>query len=117
MKNGHILDKDTVARELAIRHFQLEEGLTRVFHLTGTETAEVLSGELIMLLEVSTSTVPTGVMPLYFRAAPTSGMPYRSVIIEVMPTEFDKIRANELKLPNGWTIGEEIARSIEFAEA
>ena len=64
----------------------------------------------IKLLEVNADTAPSGVMPLHFGPAPAGGIPYPSVIVEVTPDEFERIRAHELKLPDGWTIGEEYPR-------
>jgi hypothetical protein len=49
-------------------------------------------------------------MPLYFGPMPGGGIPYPSVIAEVTPDEFDRIRLQELKLPDGWTIDEEYPR-------
>ena len=52
-------------------------------------------------------------MPLYFGPVPSSGIPYASVIVEVTPDEFERIRVQELKLPDGWTIGEEYPKGSE----
>ena len=56
------------------------------------------------------NTVESGVMPLHFGPAPASGIPYSSIIVEVTPSEFEKIRTHELRLPDGWEIGEELPR-------
>lgn len=109
--------KESAARELARRHYQVEAGLTRVFRLTGSAAAEMRPSEPIKLLEVNAATVPSGVMPLHFGPAPASGIPFPSVIVEVTPAEFDKIRTEEIKLPKGWVIGEEIARPIDAGES
>lgn len=100
--------KDEAARELARRHFQVEDGLTRIFRIEAV--AEVSENEPIKLLEVNTATVPSGVMPLHFGPAPGSGIPYPSIIVEVTPAEFEKIRSNELKLPDGWKLGAELPK-------
>ena len=52
-------------------------------------------------------------MPLQFGPAPASGVPYASVIVEVSPSEFQKLQSNELKLPEGWSIGEEFPRPTD----
>ncbi len=49
-------------------------------------------------------------MPLHFGPAPASGILFPSIIVEVTPEEFDRIKRNELKLPKGWTIGEELPK-------
>ena len=56
------------------------------------------------------NTVPSGIMPLQFGPAPSSGIHYSSVIVEVTPDEYSKLRSGELKLPEGWTLGEEIPK-------
>lgn len=49
-------------------------------------------------------------MPLHSGPLPTHGIPYPSVIVEVTPAEFARIQSDELRLPPGWTIGEELPR-------
>ena len=67
--------------------------------------------ERIILLEVNSNTVPAGIMPLHFSPVPSAGIHYHpSVIMEVTPDEFEKIQTGELKLPNNWTMGEEIPK-------
>ncbi len=105
--------KDEAARELAKKHFEVEAGLTHIFRITGAPEAEVRPGEPIKLLEVNAATVPSGVMPLHFGPAPASGILYPSVIVEVTPEEFEKIKSKELKLPRGWMIGEEFPKPVD----
>ena len=99
--------KDEAARTLASRHFEIEEGMTRIFRLRAAAGAEDRQDEPIKLLEVNAATVPSGIMPLHFGPAPASGVPYLSVIVEVTPDEFKRIESAELSLPNDWRIGEE----------
>ena len=102
--------KSEVARYLAECHFEVEDGLTQIFRLNGTREAELREAEPIKLLEVHEGTVQAGILPLYFNASTT--VQYPSVIIEVTPAEFDRIRTQELALPNGWTLGEELPRPV-----
>jgi len=101
---------DQAAKELANRHYELEAGLTQIFRITDKAESQVLPAYPIKLLEVNENTVESGVMPLHFGPAPASGIPFSSIIIEVTPNEFKKIQSNELKLPEGWEIGEELAK-------
>jgi hypothetical protein len=103
-------EKAEVAKELARRHYQIEDGLKQVIRFSGAIHVEVVRGEPIKLLEVNENTVPSGVMPLYFGPAPADGIPYPSVIVEVTPDEYEKIKAQELKLPKGWETAEELAK-------
>jgi hypothetical protein len=98
-------DKHEAARKLAQAHYLVEQGLVSVFRLTGPAETEA---EPIKLLEVNRDTVPTGIMPLGFDAAPDRGIPFPSIIVEVTPDEYEQIRSGALALPNGWQIGDEI---------
>ncbi len=110
-------EKAEVAKELAKKHYQAEAGLQRIFRLTGSAEVEVRPVEPIKLLEVNSNTIPSGVLPVQFGPAPASGIPYPSVIVEVSPEEFQKIQTEELKLPKGWQIGEEMPRPLDDAGA
>jgi hypothetical protein len=92
---------------LADAHYDIEPGITRIFKLRDKPEVEDLSSSPIKLLEVNADTVPSGIMPLYFGPVPGSGIPYPSVIVEITPDEFQRLQVQELKLPDGWTIGEE----------
>jgi hypothetical protein len=94
-------------------HDQAEAGLQAVFRLTGSAEVEVRPIEPIKLLEVNTNTVASGVLPVQFGPAPASGIPYPSIIVEVSPEEFEKIKTKELKLPKGWQVGEEMPRPAD----
>lgn len=102
--------KDEVAKKLAAAHYSIEPGIIRIFQLREDEEAEALASTPIKLLEVNELTSPSGVMPLYFRPSPASGIPYSSVIVEVTPDEFEQIRSSILPLPTGWSIAEELPR-------
>jgi hypothetical protein len=106
-----MVTKDETAKELAKIHFEVETGLSRVFRITGSAETEINPFEPIILLEVNTNSVLSGVMPLQFGPAPASGVFYPYIIVEVTPEEYQKIQLGELTLPVGWTIGEEVIAS------
>jgi hypothetical protein len=103
--------KDEEARELAEKHYQVEAGLTRVIRISRSASVEICPDEPIKLLEVNENTVPSGIMPIQFGPSPASGLDYPTVIVEVTPDEYEKIRTGELRLPDGWTLGEEIPKT------
>jgi len=105
--------KDEEALELARKHYEVEAGLTQIFRITGSADNEVSPNEPIKLLEVNENTVPSGIMPIQFGPSPASGLHHPSIILEVTPDEFQKIRNHELELPNGWEIGDLIPRPGE----
>ena len=97
--------KDDEARRLAEVHYEVEPGMTHIFRIIGIDEAEVCPEEPIKLLEVNENTVPVGIMPLGFAPVPEHGIHHQSIIVEISPDEYEKIRSNELDLPRGWTIG------------
>jgi RNA polymerase subunit RPABC4/transcription elongation factor Spt4 len=104
-------DKANTARELARRHYGIEEGLTSVFrYSSGSAKVEASPAEPIKFLEVNAATIPTSVMPLQFGPVPASGIHFPSVIIEVTPDEYRQIQAKELQLPAEWDLSEELPK-------
>jgi len=106
--------KDEEARFLAEAHYQLEDSLSEIYWMVGPDEAERAPTEPIKLLEVNANTVPSGVLPLGFGPSPASGLHYSSIIVEVTPDEFQKIRSGseDFRLPHGWTIGPLIPRPL-----
>ncbi len=101
--------KDQVAARLAETHFLFESGIRHIFRIR-SDAAEDAQAEPIKLLEVNADTVPTGITPVYFAPRASRDIPYPSVIIDVTPEEFARVQADELRLPDGWRIGEELRR-------
>jgi hypothetical protein len=107
-----MLNKDEEARKLAEIHYQIEPEMQQIFRLTSGLGRETLPEEPIKLLEVSDSTIPTGIMPLWFGPLPERGIHFRVVIIEITPEEFNKLQKQELQLPNGWAIGDLLPKPL-----
>ncbi len=107
-----MMTKDEQARRLAERHYEVEPGITLIFPITAPSEVEVRPQEPIKLLEVNKNTAPLGIMPLGFGPAPDHGIHYPSVIVEITPDEYVKVRSDELKLPEGWTIGDLFPRPL-----
>jgi hypothetical protein len=109
-----VAQQEESAKNLVEKHYELEVGLTRVIRYSGSADLMEQAKEPIKLLEVNKNTVPAGVMPLGFDAAPDAGIRFPSVIIEVTPEEFEKIRTKQLKLPKGWEIQrEEVSKPLD----
>lgn len=103
--------KDEEAKYLASCHYEIESGMSQVFRMISPDNAEHELSEPIKLLEVNANTFPSGIMPIGFGPLPASGLHYPSIIVEVTPQEFEKIRSKEWTLPHGWKIDELIPRS------
>ncbi|CAN5186536.1 hypothetical protein BH10PLA2_BH10PLA2_28010 [soil metagenome] len=101
-------DKALMARELASRHFQVEPGLTHVVRYSSSADLELVPSEPVKFLEVNQNTVPSGILPLRFGPAPSSGIDFSSIIVEVTPEEYAKILNSELALPVGWSTSDEL---------
>jgi hypothetical protein len=101
---------DEEARDLAWCHYRIEEGVTQIYTITQDRPVESPNPNVIRLLEVNANTVPSGILPLQFGPSPASGIHYPSVIVEVTPEEFQQIQSDELKLPQGWGLGNLIPR-------
>lgn len=102
-------NKKQVAKRLAGFHFRVEGGLVKIFQITTPPAGK--DEKSIVLLEVNKNTVPSGIMPLKFAPAPDKGITFSSVIVEVTPDEYQKIKASELALPDGWELGDEISKT------
>jgi hypothetical protein len=103
-------NQDQAAKELAEKHYQIETGVTQIFRIKKNTNHEANSVEPIILLEVNQNTVASGILPLYFGPIPAAGIPFPSVIVEITPDELCKIQNQELKLPDGWVLGDMIPK-------
>jgi hypothetical protein len=72
-------------------------------------TALGLTGPITRVLGLKSTLIPRPLASCRSTSAPVpgSGIPYPSVIVKVTPDEFERIKVQELKLPDGWTIDEE----------
>lgn len=104
--------KDQEAVKLARMHYEIEEGVTRIFRIAGASDAETRLDEPIKLLEVNEDTVASGIMPIWFGPLPDVGLNHSCIIIEVTPDEFQKLQDGHLELPHGWSVGEPIPRPV-----
>jgi hypothetical protein len=104
-----ILDKDKVASRLADSHFRIESGIRRIFRVRNS-VSEADGAEPIKLLEVNEATIPSGILPVYFGPHEPAGISFPSIVIDVTPDEFERLKIHELVLPGGWELAEELPR-------
>ena len=93
--------KDAAVRELVNGNFKVEPELLKVVRFLAKNEDD--AQEPIKLLAITTSTVSTLTVERY-AFPPTDSVPYPTVIAEVTPEEFERIRRHELKLPEGWSL-------------
>jgi hypothetical protein len=91
---------------LARAHYEVEPGLQAIYRIEGPDP----NGVRIKLLEINSQTFESGIVPVGFPAHPASGLHFPSVVIEVTPQEYEKIRREEMRLPSGWVVRGEYSR-------
>lgn len=95
--------KEVVAKKLAKAHVKIDPGIKIVVRVLGADEDD--QGAPVKLLEVNPETFASGIIPISLGAAPPE-IPFPSVVIEVTEREYDKIRNQTLRLPNGWKLGD-----------
>lgn len=88
-------ERDQAVKRFVAEHFKAEKGLRMVVLYSRPDD------DVQRLIEVNDATIPTGaVMPFLFE--PSAGVPWRTLIADVTPDEWEAIQARKIPLPNGW---------------
>ena len=98
--------KDETAQILAEAHFQLDQGVVRVFRIV--EPDEANESRPVKLLEVNRMTTEAGILPIGMGADPSRGVAYGTIIVEITPNEFERLAQGQLQLPNEWRLDQEL---------
>ena len=103
--------RHAATHDLIAWHFRVEPELQRVFILRSS--IDTSPDAPVRILEVNAATPATGsIEPFAF--APTAEVPFRTVIAEITPEEYEQLRSNPaaLKHPPGWELSsaEEVTR-------
>ncbi len=104
------VDKDNTADELAQSHFSVEPDIVAIYRVVAAQR-ELQPSEPVKLLEVNRHTPSAGIRPVHFGPDPAAGIYHASVVIEVTPEEYEQLKRGELRLPEGWEIGQEYQRA------
>jgi len=62
-------------------------------------------------------TTEAGIMPIAMTADPSRRVNYASVVIEITPEEFERLKSGELQLPQGWRVADELFATTRAAGA
>ncbi len=100
------LSKDEVAMDLAKSHLETEPEITAIYWLLSDREDD--PDEPLKLLEVNPNTIERGIEPIRFGPDASGGVPFPVVVVDVSPGEFAQVRAGDLKLPNGWSLGPQL---------
>ncbi|MHB8303151.1 MAG: hypothetical protein ACYDC6_10005 [Acidobacteriaceae bacterium] len=97
------------ARKLAKSHYAVEPNLKQIFLLKPIKEND--PDEPIKLLEVVEGTLERGIEPIAFTADPRRGIEYPSLIVEISPTEYKRLRFHKKSFEaRGWSLGRELTR-------
>jgi hypothetical protein len=110
-----MITKDQTAQLLADAHYRLDQGITHIFRIV--EPDESNNAKPLKLLEVTPMTAEVGISPVGLGADPARGMFHASVVVEITPDEFERLRRGDLKLPHDWKLGEELRPHMSPARA
>lgn len=97
-----IFDRDAMARWYAQRHLKTDTGIRSVYYLP-----KQASEREIRFLEVNDLIVERGKNPLEpidFGVDIGSETAHSLFVLDVTPSQWDRIRTNALHLPPGWTL-------------
>jgi hypothetical protein len=106
--------KGAVAQRLAEAHYAVDSAIELIVQLV-SPGREGDPKEPIKLLEVNSDTSADGIVPLAFGARPDAGITFPSVIVDVTPEEYEKIKGDPASLPNGWQLGHEFQKAVTAA--
>lgn len=101
------LSRDDCALGIARAHAEIDDGLLRAYRIFSAEDRIESADVPIRILEVSEDAISAGILPVGFGSDPGSGIPYPLVVVQVTPSEFERLLADDLHLPEGWTLAEE----------
>lgn len=98
--------KIETAKSLASSHKQVEPAIQEVYILEPIDEGN--PAEPVKLLEIVDGTLEVGIKPIAFTAAPSHGIDFPSIVVEVSPREFGEIRSGSLNLGRNWFLGSKV---------
>ena len=107
--------KSAIAQALASLHSETVPSIELIQRLLASKLTEQSEQEPVKLLEVNPETSASGIVPIAFGADPPEVL-HPSVVVEVTPEEYEKVKRGDLSLPAGWTLGEVLFRANTAAE-
>jgi len=94
-----------IVRRMVRSHFEIEDVIDRVVWFKSPNGAEE-----IHLLEVNREAIPSGAV-MTFYVGKSKKFPLPTLLADVTPAEWRKIRAGKIPLPEGWSLN----NTVEFA--
>lgn len=95
--------RDEIARSHAVRHLNTDPGLRTVYYLpTDAPQRDIRFLEINDLITVREH---DPLEPIDFGVDIGSAEPYRLLVLDVTPAQWDQVRQGKLPLPEGWSLG------------
>jgi hypothetical protein len=95
------LSKDEMVRWYANRHLKTDPGIRAVYYLpNGAPDSEIRFLEINELMAVREN---DPLEPIDF-GVDIEGAEHKLLVVDVTPTQWDRISRSELSLPNGWSL-------------
>jgi hypothetical protein len=73
-----------------------DPAITHMFRISSPDD------KIIKILAINPMTSPSGILPIFFREEPAF------ILVEITPDEFQQINQGILKLPENWSIAENL---------
>lgn len=95
-------DRDEMARWYAGRHLKTDSGIQAIYYLPEQATKREI--RLIEINGLMASRDQDPLEPIDFGVDTGSEAGHSLFVLDVTPSQWERIRANELPLPAGWTL-------------
>jgi hypothetical protein len=107
-------DKEQMARWHAKRHLETDPGTREIHYLpTGAPEREIRLLEVNELMAVRES---DPLEPIEFGVDRGGAEAHNLVVLDVTPAQWEKIKRNEIQLPEGWSLEGEVPVSQRVDE-
>jgi len=95
-------DRDEMARSYADRHLRTDAGIRSIYYLPSQAADREI--QFIEINELLATRDKDPLEPIDFDVNVGAESSYSLFVLDVTPSQWEKIQANELPLPDGWTL-------------
>lgn len=100
-------DRDSMARWYAKRHLKTDPGILTVYYLPAGAPAQEI--RLVEINEMIADRNEAPLEPIDFGVDIGGVNGHTLMVLDVTPNQWEKIRRDELELPDGWSLNNAIA--------
>ena len=104
--NGSVFSRDSLADWYAQRHLMTDNGIRDIYYLP-TDAPE---GEIrfVEINELISNRDDDPLEAIDFGIDTDSENAHRLVVLDITPTQWDRIRRHDLNLPDGWSLAQAV---------